>query len=246
MKKLKLTTNDFLCRGGNCMKMKKVLTAVFVFVFAIQSIACFASDLSSGWTTIESVSQFEYYDSIREKQLEFAFKYDYHEGDFDKSFNGYPGITYTSGIEYRDDGTQYECPAIYVDNHAVYSGSYDLKKGEAKFIINGMHSNFFDQCVLYNSRTLVPIDVFKSVGCEVEYNNETLVATVKANGITLEILPYMIGMRKNQNDGFYVPLEVCARYIEGDLYVPVRAIAEEFGIAISWDGATQTVYLGKQ
>ena len=31
-------------------------------------------------------------------------------------------------------------------------------------------------------------------------------------------------------NGFYVPLEVCARFIDGILYVPVRAVAEEFGI----------------
>lgn len=46
-------------------------------------------------------------------------------------------------------------------------------------------------------------------------------------------------------NGFYVPLEVCARFIDGILYVPVRAVAEEFGIKIFLDNTTQTVYLGE-
>lgn len=50
-------------------------------------------------------------------------------------------------------------------------------------------------------------------------------------------------MRKNQADGFYVPLEVCARIIDDTLYVPVRAVSDEFGLNVNWDGSTSTVTL---
>ncbi len=182
---------------------------------------------------------------IREKHHSFAAQYEYHEGDFDKSFTSYPGIIYTSGIEYADNGTVYECPAIYIDKHAQLVDDYTLKKGEAKFVINNDISPYFDQCVLYNERLLVPIDAFQFVGCEVSFNPDTYVGTIRNNETVLEILPNLIGMRKNQENGFYVPLEVCARFVDDILYVPVRAVADEMGINVNWDSTTNTVSISK-
>lgn len=212
------------------MKAKKIISVVLGCCMLAQGICAFAySDISTG--------------TIRKKQLAFASRYSYHEGDFDKSFNTYPGILYTSGIEYRADGAVYECPAIYVDEHAMYFNDYSLQKGEAKFIINGMMSQYFDQCVLYNSRLLVPVNAFSAVGCDVVTDADSYVTTISKGGVILEILPNLIGMRKNQADGFYVPLEVCARIIDDTLYVPVRAVADEFGLGVEWDGVTGTVTL---
>ena len=181
--------------------------------------------------------------TIREKQLEFASQYKYNEGDFDKSFTLYPGINYTSGIEYTQDGRIYECPAIYIDEYAMYVNDYSLKKGEAKFVINGKKNQYYDQCVLYNSRLLVPANVFTEVGCDVTTDKDTYVTTIYKDGVTLEILPNLIGMRKNRHEGFYVPLEVCARLIDDTLYVPVRAVSNEIGLDVSWDSQTSTVAL---
>ena len=212
------------------MKTKRIISILISCVMMTQGICALAyEDIST--------------DAIREKQLEFASQYNYNEGDFDKSFNLYPGIIYTSGVEYRADGSVYECPAIYVDEHAKYANNYSLKKGEAKFIINGMTNQYFDQCVLYNSRLLVPVDAFLEVGCNVNTNLDTYVTTISKDGVILELLPNLIGMRKNQAYGFYVPLEVCARIIDDTLYVPVRAVSDEFGLNVNWDGETSTVSL---
>ncbi len=91
----------------------------------------------------------------------------------------------------------------------------------------------------------MPAEVFKEVGCEVDYDENTYVATIRKGETVLEILPNLIGMRKNQADGYYVPLEVCARLIDNTLYVPVRAVANEFGISVFWDGETNTVSISK-
>ncbi len=214
------------------MKAKRIISVFISCIMLAQGSLAFA---------YENVST----DAIREKQLEFASQYNYNEGDFDKSFGLYPGILYTSGVEYRTDGTVYECPAIYIDEHAMYANDYSLKKGEAKFIINGMTNQYFDQCVLYNSRLLVPVGAFLEVGCNVNTNLDTYVTTISKDGVILEILPNLIGMRKNRADGFYVPLEVCARIIDNTLYVPVRAVANEFGLSVNWDDATSTVTLNK-
>lgn len=214
------------------MKRKRIISIFISCIMLAQGVCAFA---------YEDVST----NAIREKQLEFAAQYKYNEGDFDKSFNLYPGITYTSGIEYTADGMVYECPAIYVDEHAIYVNDYSLKKGEAKFIINGMTNEYFDQCVLYNSRLLVPVNAFAEVGCDVKTNTDTYVTTIYKDGVTLELLPNLIGMRKNRAEGFYVPLEVCARIIDNTLYVPVRAVSDEFGLNVNWDGSTSTVTLNK-
>lgn len=212
------------------MRTKKILSLMAVCcILLMQTISAYAYDLSK--------------DTIREKQLIFAAKYEYHEGDFDKSFELYPGITYTSGIEYLANGKAYECPAIYIDEHAKFADSYNIKKGETKFIINGKENAYFNECILYNSRLLIPVEAFREVGCTVTSDVNSYVTTILKDNTVLEILPNLIGMRKNQANGYYVPLEVCARFVDDTLYVPVRAIANEFNLGISWDESTNTVSL---
>lgn len=211
------------------MKLRGLAVFFMTCILALQGIGVHAYDTST--------------DSIREKQLQFASRYEYHAGDFDKSFELYPGIAYTSGIEYAEDGTSYECPAIYVDAHADFVDSYNLKRGEAKFILNGMTNQYTGQCILYNSRLLVPVKVFEEVGCGLEFNESLYVAKLSKADTILEILPNLIGMRKNQENGFWVPLEVCARFVDDTLYVPVRAVANEFGLSVNWDNDTYTVTL---
>lgn len=181
--------------------------------------------------------------TIHEKAFEFASQYTYKDGDIEKTFALYPDIVYTSGIEKRSDGVEYECPAVYYDEHAAYVNSYDLKKGDMTIVVFGEESQYSHQCVLYNGVTLVPSGVFEEAGCEISFNNELFVLTFSKNDVLLEIVPYLIGMRKNQAEGYYVPLRTCARYIDGELYVPVRAIAEEFGINVGWNGKSYTVTL---
>ena len=208
---------------------KKFIIFLALCAAAMQGMNAFAYDTST--------------QTLRQKHTEFAMQYEYHEGDSDKSFALYPGILYTSGIERTADGFIYECPAIYVDEHAAYAGSYSLEKGKAKFILNGKENPYTDQCILYNDRLLVPVYVFAEVGCNVDLNENTYVATLEKDNTTLEILPNLIGMRKNRADGYYVPLVVCARFVDDVLYVPVRAVADEFGLSVDWIDAPATVTL---
>ena len=214
------------------MKCKKIISGVIGVMVMTQGISAFAYG--------EESTQF-----LREKQLEFASRYEYKEGDSDKSFQLYPEINYTSGIEYGKDGKVYECPAIYIDDHAKMVDNYSLKKGQTKLVINGKESKYFNECVTYNSRLLVPADAFSELGLTVKTDTDTYVTTISNEDIVLEILPNLIGMRKNQNDGFYVPLEVCARIVDGVLYVPVRAIADEFGLEVEWIEESNMVTLNK-
>lgn len=216
----------------NYSKKKSIITRLscaFMIVPVFCGTAAFAYDTTP--------------DTLREKQLAFASRYDYHEGDFDKSFTEYPGIVYTSGIEYRQDKSEFECPAIYMDSYAMNFENFSIEQKNVTIKVNGSTNPLYNKCVLFNDRLLVPADVFKDTGCEVSFDENTYVTTISRNGVTLEILPNLIGMRKNQQTGFYVPLEVCARFIDDTLYVPVRAVANEFGFDVFWDSGARTVTL---
>ena len=165
-------------------------------------------------------------DHINELAQTFAAQYPYKEGDTEKSFELYPDIIYSSGMEITVDGVEYECPAIYDDNQ-VYELVNQIQVTPAKFVIGS--SSYEVEYTTFNSKLLVPYDVFKLLGCEVLFDKNSYVATISKNGTTLEIIPNIIGMRKNQSDGYWVPLEICARFVNDTLYLPLDAVAKEFG-----------------
>lgn len=156
----------------------------------------------------------------------FASRYPYKEGDTEKTYELYPDIIYLSGIEKTAEGIEYECPAIYDDRHA-----YELVKKmsvmPAKIVVG--KSSYEVQYAVFDSKILVPYDIFKLTGCDVLFNKDTYVATISNNSTTLEIIPNIVGMRKNQAEGYWVPLEICARFINNILYVPLDTVAKELG-----------------
>lgn len=156
----------------------------------------------------------------------FASRYPYKEGDTEKTYELYPDIIYLSGIEKTAEGIEYECPAIYDDRHA-----YELVKKmsvmPAKIVVG--KSSYEVQYAVFDSKILVPYDTFKLTGCDVLFNKDTYVATISNNSTTLEIIPNIVGMRKNQAEGYWVPLEICARFINNILYVPLDTVAKELG-----------------
>lgn len=207
------------------MTKRIVMTFVLLTTMAFNGIMASAYDLSNK--------------ALVEKHHAFASQYKYKEGDSDKSFELYPDIPYTSGIEYTESGEEFECPALYSDGHAMMLGEHNFENSTAEIVINGVEQR--QKGIIYNSRTLVPFELFESTGLETNFDEETLVLTIKNSDTVIEILPYLIGMRKNQSDGFYVPLEVCARFVDGDLYIPLRAVANEFDISVEWYAENFTV-----
>ena len=191
-------------------------------------------------------NRFEKYDSSRDNisklSKAFASQYLYKEGDTEKSFALYPDITYTSGIEKTADGKEYECPAIY-DDLMVPELVNGTKKDTAKFFINGTEPVYSISYAVFKEKMLVPVYVFGFAGCNVQFDETRYVAAISKNSTVLEILPNMIGMRKNQAEGFWVPLEVCARFIDNTLYVPIDAVASEFGMTAVWDSDANTITL---
>lgn len=181
-------------------------------------------------------------DNISKLSKEFASKYSYKEGDTEKSFELYPDIIYTSGLEKTADGKEYECPAIYDDLMAsdLVNG---INKKSATLVINGTDKKYYMEYTTYKEKLLVPVNMLKLADCDVHFNETGYVAKISKNDTFIEIMPNLIGMRKNQAEGFWVPLEVCARFIDNTLYVPLEAIAQEFNITTQWNKTENSITL---
>ena len=182
-------------------------------------------------------------EEISQKAQEFASQYPYKEGDVEKSFS-YPfGDLYTSGIEKREDGVEYECPAIYRMQDCIMLGGTNIELKNVSIFLGDTLSKYSNESVIYNSCTIVPVNLFEELECKVDYNDELCVTKITKDDVTLEIMPYLIGMRKNGKEGYWIPLQKCAVYIEDNLYIPLRTVAEELGISVNWDENTKSVTL---
>lgn len=90
---------------------------------------------------------------------------------------------------------------------------------------------------------LLMITLLTITGCKDNKKNLYLPEAKNDKVYTLEIIPNIIGMRKNQAKGYWVPLEICARFVEDSLYVPLEAVAKEFGYVMEMnsDGSVITL-----
>lgn len=72
-----------------------------------------------------------------------------------------------------------------------------------------------------------------------------------AAGNSKMIEAFYTGIRLFVDGGEYIPTDANGKVVEpfiynGTTYLPVRAVANAFGKDVIWDGANQTVYLGKK
>ncbi len=195
-------------------------------------------DGTHGYNRITLRSGFTKYDTSRQNisklSKKFASQYKYKEGDTEKSFALYPDIIYTAGVDKTDDGMEYECPAIY-DDLMVSDLVNNISLTSANLKYNNSTKMYSVNYALFREKILVPANVFKIFGCDVKFDESLYVAEIKDSNVTIEIMSNLIGMRKDKAEGFWIPLEVCARIINNELYVPFEAVAREFGIDVQLD-----------
>ena len=104
---------------------------------------------------------------------------------------------------------------------------------KSKIIVNGRIDDYSAQCFTVSEVLFANPDIFKEFGCDVVKDNELNIITISKNDITLEISPSLSAMRKNKEQGYWIPLSTPAGVYEGDIYVPVSEIAEELGLVLS-------------
>ena len=98
--------------------------------------------------------------------------------------------------------------------------------------VNGKKLAFDVDPVIINGNTMVPLrGIFESLGAKIEWNNETraVVATRKGTRIVLPVYSSIMVVDKTP-----ITLKEAATIIDGRTMVPVRAIAEAFGVDVFW------------
>ncbi len=106
-------------------------------------------------------------------------------------------------------------------------------------LLNGNKLEFDVFPVIENGRTLVPMrKIFESLGATVYWNESTRSVTAVRGVDVINVTVDSKVMTKNGKD---IYLDVPARLMNSRTLVPVRVIAESFGLTVLWDATSYTV-----
>ena len=120
-----------------------------------------------------------------------------------------------------------------------------------KVQLNGNNLDFTDEqgnkveAQLINNRTMVPLrKIFESLGCTIDWNQETKTVTAKSNGKTIKLT---IGSSdayvSNGASEEKIVLDSGPIIVENRTLVPLRFIAESLGCDVGWDQKNQTAII---
>jgi diketogulonate reductase-like aldo/keto reductase len=137
--------------------------------------------------------------------------------------------------------------AIIIMGGAVAASAADdtaisLRIGEPTISVNGVEGPIDENGtvpVIQDGRTLLPVRaVVEAMGGNVEWDDATRTVTLTQGGIVIEMV---IGSATLRLNGAPQTMDVAPAIISSRTMLPIRFIAEGFGYAVSWDGATRTV-----
>ena len=90
-----------------------------------------------------------------------------------------------------------------------------------------------------DGRTLVPLRaIFEALGAEVSWNADTQTVTGTKGGTTV-VLP--IGSTTPTVNGLAVTIDVAGSVVDGRTLVPLRFVAESFGVTVNWDAVARLI-----
>lgn len=119
-------------------------------------------------------------------------------------------------------------------------------------VVDGNAVEFTDQApVIIDGRTLVPIRaVMEALGKDVGWDGETGMVTVSDKYITVKLAVGSDIMKNSVTDPvtgevfeYETELDVAPAIINDRTCLPIRAVVEAFGIAVTWDEATRSVLI---
>jgi len=121
---------------------------------------------------------------------------------------------------------------------AVFAGA---QTDQIQVILDGEVLVFDQPPIIENSRTLVPLRViFEALGADVEWTQSTRTATATKDDTLITVRIDNPVMTK---DGENITLEAPPRLVNSHTLVPVRAIAEAFGVYVDWDNINKNVII---
>jgi hypothetical protein len=95
--------------------------------------------------------------------------------------------------------------------------------------------------IIKNGRTLLPIRaIVESIGGTVNWDADQQEMTIQLENRNIQL---GIGQTTAWVDGASVPIDVAPQAFNGCILLPLRFIAENLGMAVQWDAASQTVTL---
>lgn len=189
---------------------------------------------------------------------ESYFTYDYNMGLLSEGENNGWAGPYMTELEHKTtftkvmtDNTKYEFHCLITpfnnDGYALMRANdktyiVKLKAGVIPTVSYNGEKIAFDQIpVIENGRTLVPLRaIFEKLGAEVSWNDATKTVTAVKDGTAITLTIDSTSATKN---GEAVTLDVPATIINGRTMVPVRFIADCFGVSVSWDAKLLRVSL---
>ncbi len=118
---------------------------------------------------------------------------------------------------------------------------------DIKVTLNGAEvdvASYGQPPVIENGRTLVPLRaIFEALGATVDWDQATKTVTSSMGSTNIELT---IGADTMYVNGDAKALDVPGKITDaGRTLVPVRAVAEAYGVDVQWDAATRTVILTK-
>lgn len=117
-----------------------------------------------------------------------------------------------------------------------------LKKSPIVSVFYNGEKVLFDQLpVIENGRTLVPLRaIFEKIGAEITWDGDTQTVTAVKDGTEIKLTLNSTTAYKN---GEALTLEVPAKSVNGRTLVPVRFIADCFGVNVDWVPDMQIIKL---
>jgi len=117
-----------------------------------------------------------------------------------------------------------------------------LKIGETTALVNGQPVSIEVGPFVKNQRTLVPFRFLgETLGAAVSWNQRTEIATLTADGLTIQ-MPLKGDPTVN---GKRFSLDVPAEIINGRLSVPLRFVSEQLGCFVQYDNASRVILIRK-
>ncbi len=143
------------------------------------------------------------------------------------------GFFYAIKTTYTMNGLNSEVTDIY---------KVKLKKYPIVSVFYNGEKVLFDQLpVIENGRTLVPLRaIFEKIGAEVSWDAETSTITAVKDSTEIKLTLNSTTAYKN---GEAITLDVPAKSVNGRTLVPVRFIADCFGVDVKWNPDYQRVTL---
>ena len=112
---------------------------------------------------------------------------------------------------------------------------------EISVILDGRPLTFDVPPMIVNGRTMAPLRaIFEALGATIDWNQKTQAVTAKKGDTVIEL---RVGDASPIVNGKVVPIDQPSIVVNGRVLVPLRFVAEAFGVKVDWRRETWTAVI---